>query len=213
MKFFSPLSALVIIGALFLPASHLRGLSEADGNAAGLELHKRTDVSELSRLLARNAALQDQLAQQSPADHYIVVDTARNRLSVNHRQEVLLTALASTGSGTILNDPDRPGTQWIFDTPRGEFTIQSKLTNPIWVKPDWAFLEEGLDVPADLEQRFESGVLGDYALGFGRGYFIHGTLYDRLLGKNVTHGCIRLNDEDLRRVYQLSEIGTQVMIF
>ena len=213
MKFFSPLSVLVIIGALFLPASHLRGFSEADGNAAGLELHKRTDVSELSRLLARNAALQDQLAQQSPADHYIVVDTARNRLSVKHRQEVLLTALASTGSGTILNDPDRPGTQWIFDTPRGEFTIQSKLTNPIWVKPDWAFLEEGLDVPADLEQRFESGVLGDYALGFGKGYFIHGTLYDRLLGKNVTHGCIRLNDEDLRSVYQLSEIGTQVMIF
>lgn len=213
MRFFPPLSVLVLIGVLLLPASHLRGLSEAEGNAAGLKPPKRTDVSELSRLLARNVALQLQLAQQAPADHYIVVDTARNRLYVNHRQEVLMMALASTGSGTILDDPDRPGTQWIFDTPRGEFTIQSKLTNPIWVKPDWAFLEEGLDVPADLEQRFESGVLGDYALGFGKGYFIHGTLYDRLLGKNVTHGCIRLNDEDLRRVYQLSEIGTQVMIF
>ena len=213
MKFFPPLSILVLIGVLLPPASHLRGLSEAEGNAPGLEPHKRTDASELSRLLARHGALQHQLTQQAPADHYIVVDTAHNRLYVIRRQEVLLTALASTGSGTILNNPDRPDTKWIFDTPRGGFTIQSKLMNPIWLKPDWAFLEEGLDVPTDPEQRFESGVLGDYALGFGKGYFIHGTLYARLLGKNVTHGCIRLNDEDLRRVYQLSKIGTPVMVF
>jgi L,D-transpeptidase YbiS len=180
---------------------------------AGLGSHKQTDASEASRLVARHVALQHRLAQQAPAGHYIVVDTARNRLSILHRQEVLLTALASTGSGTILNDPDRPGTRWIFDTPRGEFTIQSKLTNPLWVKPDWAFLEEGLGIPTDAEQRLEPGVLGDYALGFGKGYFIHGTLYARLLGQNVTHGCIRLNDNDLRRVYQLSNVGTTVMIF
>ncbi|HET8580544.1 MAG TPA: L,D-transpeptidase, partial [Nitrospiraceae bacterium] len=208
-----PLSILVLIGILLLPASHFRGLSEAEGNVAGLGPHKRTEASELSRLMARHVALQHQLAQQAPADHYIVVDTAHNRLYVNHRRELLLTALASTGSGTILNDPDHPGTKWIFDTPRGEFAIQSKLTNPVWVKPDWAFLEEGLDVPNDPDQRYESGVLGDYALGFGKGYFIHGTLYDRFLGKNVTHGCIRLSDDDLQRVYQLAKIGTPVMIF
>lgn len=56
-------------------------------------------------------------------------------------------------------------------------------------------------------------MLGEYAMGFGKGYFIHGTLYDRFLGRNVTHGCIRLNDEDLRTVHKLSDIGTPVMIF
>jgi len=213
VKCFPSSSLLVLIGILLLPASHLRALSEAEGNVAGLGSHKQTDASEASRLVARHVALQHRLAQQAPAGHYIVVDTARNRLSILHHQEVLLTALASTGSGTILNDPDRPGTRWIFDTPRGEFTIQSKLTNPLWVKPDWAFLEEGLGIPTDAEQRLEPGVLGDYALGFGKGYFIHGTLYARLLGQNVTHGCIRLNDNDLRRVYQLSNVGTTVMIF
>ena len=213
MKVLPPLSVFVLIGVLFLLASHLRGPSEAEGNAANLEPHKRSAASELSRLLARHVSLRHQLAQQAPAGHYIVVDTAHNRLYVNRHQVVLLTALASTGSGTILNDPDRPGTKWIFDTPRGEFSIQAKLTNPVWVKPDWAFLEEGLAVPTDPEQRFESDVLGDYALGFGKGYFIHGTLYARLLGKNVTHGCIRLQDDDLQKVYQLSKIGTPVMIF
>jgi L,D-transpeptidase YbiS len=59
----------------------------------------------------------------------------------------------------------------------------------------------------------EPGVLGDYALGFGKGYFIHGTLYPRLLGKSVTHGCIRLNDDDLKRVYQLARVGTPILIF
>jgi len=111
VKFFPPLSVFVLIGVLLLPASHLRGLSEAEGNAANLEPYKRTDASELSRLLARHASLQHQLVQQAPADHYIVVDTAHNRLYVNRHQVVLLTARASTGSGTILNDPDHPGTR------------------------------------------------------------------------------------------------------
>lgn len=167
----------------------------------------------LQTLRARQAALQRQLAQQAPGGVYILVDTARNRLYVKRRDETLLTAVASTGSGTILDKPGQPGTQWVFDTPRGVFLIQSRLTNPVWVKPDWAFLEEGLAVPANPGDRVESGILGEYALGFGKGYFIHGTLYTRLLGRNVTHGCIRLNDEDLRAVYRLAQVGTPVFIF
>jgi len=61
---------------------------------------------------------------------------------------------------------------------------------PSWVKPDWAFIEEGEDIPKNYYDRIEEGVLGDYALEIGNGYFIHGTLYTRLLGKSVTHGCI-----------------------
>lgn len=193
-------------GALPPPGSHpplLAGKSQPDRRSGEL----------VESLLARRAQLKRQLAQLAPEGHYLVVDTARNKLLVKRHQDVIVEAVASTGSGTILDDPGKPGTRWIFDTPRGEFKIQSKLTNPVWVKPDWAFLEEGLRIPTDPAQRLEPGTLGDYALGFGRGYFIHGTLYRRLLGKNVTHGCIRLNDEDLRTVYGLSQIGTMVMIF
>jgi lipoprotein-anchoring transpeptidase ErfK/SrfK len=171
------------------------------------------DPGRLSLLRARHAALKRQLQFQAPEGAYILVDTARNRLYVKQRDVVLLNALASTGSGTIMDNPGRPGTQWVFDTPRGEYTIQSRLTNPLWVKPDWAFLEEGIEIPTDPAERVEAGTLGEYALGFGKGYFIHGTLYKRLLGKNVTHVCIRLSDEDLKAVYRLTSLGTQVMIF
>ncbi|MGH7427930.1 MAG: L,D-transpeptidase [Candidatus Methylomirabilaceae bacterium] len=203
-------AVLVLVGALPIAGFESGAPREQDVKASGIAGKGAVRVEGLR---IREAALKRQLAALAPTRSYIVVDTARNRLYVRRRAEVLLTAVASTGSGTILDYPDRPGARWVFDTPRGEFMIQSKFMNPVWVKPDWAFLEEGLEVPADPAQRVEAGMLGDYALGFGNGFFIHGTLYTRLLGKNVTHGCVRLNDEDLRSVYRLADIGTPLMIF
>ena len=171
------------------------------------------DQATLHALQSRYRSLSKQLAQLMPGQPYIVVDTARNHLYIKRRDHVMLDALASTGSGTILDKPGDAKGQWIFDTPRGEFMVQTKLVNPVWVKPDWAFVEEGLAIPKTAADRIEPGVLGEYALGFGKGYFIHGTLYPRLLGKNVTHGCIRLNDDDLKSVYRLARVGTPIMIF
>jgi len=203
-------AVLVLVGALPIAGFESEAPREQEVKPSGIA---RKAAVHLEGLRIREAALRRQLAALAPTGSYIVVDTARNRLYVRRRSEVLLAAVASTGSGTILDYPDRPGARWVFDTPRGEFMIQSKFMNPVWVKPDWAFVEEGLEVPADPAQRVEAGMLGDYALGFGNGFFIHGTLYTRLLGKNVTHGCVRLNDEDLRSVYRLADIGTQLMIF
>lgn len=171
------------------------------------------NTSSLARLRAQHAALKRQLASYAPTGAYIVVDTARNRLYIKRREAVLLDAVVSTGSGTILDHPDQPARRWVFDTPRGAFAVQSKLVNPSWVKPDWAFLEEGRTIPANAAERVETGILGEYAFGFGNGYFIHGTLYTRMLGKNVTHGCIRLNDDDLRTVNRLADIETPLFIF
>ena len=171
------------------------------------------DLATLHAMQSRYRSLSKQLTQLIPGQPYIVVDTARNHLYIKRRDHVMLDALASTGSGTILDKPGEAKGQWIFDTPRGEFIVQTKLVNPVWVKPDWAFIEEGLAIPKSAADRVEPGVLGEYALGFGKGYFIHGTLYPRLLGKNVTHGCIRLNDDDLKSVYRLARVGTPIMIF
>ena len=61
--------------------------------------------------------------------------------------------------------------------------------------------------------RYEYGTLGDYALSLGKGYLIHGTLYQRFLGLPVTHGCIRLGDEDLAEVYKNLNVGSKVFIY
>jgi len=60
---------------------------------------------------------------------------------------------------------------------------------------------------------YEYGVLGDYALSLGQGYLLHGTLYKRFLGLPVTHGCIRLNDEDLEVIYKNLDYGSKVYIY
>lgn len=104
--------------------------------------------------------------------------------------------------------------KWVFKTPRGDFKIRGKITNPVWRKPDWAFVEEGLPIPsADHPSRYERNVLGDYAMALGDGYLIHGTLYQRFLGMPVTHGCIRMSDDDLKVVYDSLPIGAKVFIY
>jgi L,D-transpeptidase ErfK/SrfK len=199
-----------LIGLALLTIIQSSGLRVTD---ASIIPPAPVDPTALRALQIRYRFLAQQLAQQMPTRRYILIDTARNHLFIKRRDQVMLDALASTGSGTILDKPGGANGQWIFDTPRGEFSVQSKLINPVWVKPDWAYIEEGLTVPTSQADRIEPGVLGEYALGFGKGYFIHGTLYTRLIGKNVTHGCIRLNDDDLKSVYRLAQVGTPIMIF
>lgn len=204
------LSAAIVVGLLVATVPHSSQVLLSD---AATSQSPAPDETNLRNLQIRYKTLSKQLSQFLPRQPYILVDTARNHLFVKRQQEIVLDAIASTGSGIILAKPGDGNDQWVFDTPRGEFLVQSKLTNPVWVKPDWAFIEEGLMVPKNPADRVEQGVLGEYALGFGKGYFIHGTLYTRLLGKNVTHGCIRLNDGDLKSVYQLARVGTPIMIF
>lgn len=169
-------------------------------------------VVSLPNLVERNRILRKKLTELAPKGIYIVIDTGRNLLFLKEGNRTLLQAVISSGSGSILRDPEG-GRQWVFDTPRGEFEVKTKVTGPKWIKPDWAFIEEGEKIPKDWKQRVEEGVLGDYALGFGNGYFIHGTLYKRLLGRNVTHGCIRVGDEELKTLYKLTRIGTKIYIF
>jgi L,D-transpeptidase YbiS len=163
-------------------------------------------------LESKNAALRKKLASKAPKGVYVVVDTANNRVYLKKEGQTIREMVASCGSGNVLEDPVG-GRTWTFETPRGEFQVRSKITNPIWIKPDWAFIEEGEPIPDSSSERAMPGEMGDYALGIGRGYFLHGTMYKRLLGRNVSHGCVRLGDEDLKALYETAGIGTRVFIF
>jgi len=147
-----------------------------------------------------------------PSGPVILVDTARSRLSLVAGSRVIAEGMCSTGNGMELTD----GTgkrSWTFDTPRGYFRVLGKVANPVWYRPDWSYIEEGEPIPKDRSKRAEANVLGDYALSFGNGFFIHGTLYTRLLGANVTHGCIRIDDDLLRKVYETAQPGTPIWIY
>jgi lipoprotein-anchoring transpeptidase ErfK/SrfK len=144
---------------------------------------------------------------------YIVVNTTDNRFYLYKNKKLIREGFCSTGKLTMLKT-EKGDKVWVFKTPKGKRWIHGKITNPSWNRPDWSFIEEGLPVPKkDDPSRWESGVLGDYAMSMGDGYLIHGTIYKRFLGMPVTHGCIRLNDEDLEIVYNSLSIGSKVYIF
>lgn len=164
------------------------------------------------QLATENRRLRSRLARLTPRGLYIVIDQAQNRLYLKEGERVLLAATCSSGSGMVLLE-EGSNRRWVFDTPRGRFQVTLKLKNPVWRKPDWAFVEEGLPVPKDPAERLEYGSLGEYALYLADGYMIHGTLYERLLGRSVTHGCVRLGRDDLRTLYKLAPIGTPVFIY
>ena len=176
------------------------------------EAEAKTKKKSVSTLQAENASLRKKIASLAPKGIYIVIDTAGNRVYLRKGEQLLKNMLASCGSGNVLEDPVG-GRTWTFDTPRGNFHIQSKITRPVWIKPDWAFIEDGEPIPTRQADRAEPGMMGNYALGIGQGYFIHGTLYTRLLGRNVSHGCVRLGDQDLQDLVDTVGIGTQVFIF
>jgi L,D-transpeptidase YbiS len=167
---------------------------------------------EIKKLEAEQKKLVAALERKTPRGTYVVVDRTNNLLYLRSSSEVLLDTLCSAGSGSILKDPYGNRT-WVFDTPRGVHRVINILKKPAWRKPDWAFIEEGEPIPKKASDRIEYGVLGEYGLYFGDGFLIHGTLYERLLGRNVTHGCIRLGKKDLQQVVDATRIGTQIYIF
>ncbi len=174
------------------------------------------DSAQLSKQLAttekRIASLQKKITNLLPVGPYMIINTTKNTFVLRTRKEIIREGVCSTGSYILLDAGE--GKQWMFKTPKGQFKILSKIVDPVWIKPDWAFVEESLPVPPrNHPDRYEYGTLGDYALALGDGYLIHGTLYQRFLGLPVTHGCIRLGDDDLEVVYKNLEIGSRVYIY
>lgn len=218
----------------------------------------------------------------------IVVSTAENRLWLRRGKEVVLETVVSTGKGTTLI---QNGRAMKFDTPTGRFRVISKEENPVWVPPDWHFVEEarkkgsavvrlspGEAIDADTgnvvpekpsggvfsvfsaggkspkrvlkveggevvevladgtkrklppgetiragksvvippvtsSQRRVEKVLGKYRLNIGNGYALHGTQATDQLGRSVSHGCVRVADKELEKIFEIAKVGDQVLIY
>jgi lipoprotein-anchoring transpeptidase ErfK/SrfK len=67
--------------------------------------------------------------------------------------------------------------------------------------------------PYGTNQRRYKGVLGTHRLLLGNGYAIHGTNVPQSIGQSVSHGCVRLLNEDIAHLYQIVPVGTPVYIY
>ena len=67
--------------------------------------------------------------------------------------------------------------------------------------------------PAGTKSSHIAGELGHFRLDLGDGYLLHGTPYAKSIGAAVTHGCVRLHDEDIEWLYENVPVGTKVYFY
>lgn len=67
--------------------------------------------------------------------------------------------------------------------------------------------------PLGTTQRRYEGVLGTHRLNMGNGYAMHGTNRPETVGRAVSHGCVRLRNEDIAKLYTMVTVGTPVYIY
>lgn len=84
-------------------------------------------------------------------------------------------------------------------TPSGTFTIVQRVSNPAWYGPG-KVVAPGKDNP-----------LGTRWLGLSRkSYGIHGTNEPRSIGRNASHGCVRMRNRDVEDLFARVAVGDVV---
>ncbi len=96
-----------------------------------------------------------------------------------------------------------------FSTPIGSTRIVRKTVDPTWY-PTKSSREEHPELPAAVPSGPDNP-LGSRAmyLGWAR-YIIHGTNKPYGVGRRVSHGCIRMQPQDVEALYDMAPVGTRV---
>ncbi|MGH7710531.1 MAG: L,D-transpeptidase [Gemmatimonadaceae bacterium] len=265
------LALLAAVSASMVEARYARDVARMvfNDNLQVLDDARRAAGASADSLTAALAASGDP-AQE---DQYIVISIADHRLWYKRQDQVVFATRVATGSGKVLAK-GRPGkgkdAEWKFETPRGRLQVLYKETDPVWVPPDWHYIEvahkkkaqpvqlkrgaaldladgskllvdgaeivrqypdgrtdvleggEGREIivdgkvfipPFGTNHRKFAGVVGTHRLNMGDGYAMHGTDVPSSIGRSVSHGCVRLRNEDIETLYQLVPVGTPVYIY
>lgn len=141
----------------------------------------------------------------------VTIDVSTNTLYLFNDGELVAKSPAATGTGKVLKKGNKV---WAFHTPRGHLKVLRRIPDPVWTKPDWAFVEAGEPIPPpNSPKRLVRNHLGKYALDLGDGIMIHGTDDIDSIGRKASHGCVRLPEEMLEQVWNRTKIGTDVFIY
>jgi lipoprotein-anchoring transpeptidase ErfK/SrfK len=115
------------------------------------------------------------------------------------------------------------GTKHLLDDDTFLMTIGDNVGRLNEVGNFWAF-PPGMEIifdgkvfvpPMGTQQRAVPDALGPFKLDTGDGYLIHGTnvFNEESIGDAVSHGCVRMSNDDLVRLYPMVPVGTKVFIF
>lgn len=258
--------ATLLGGSLFIAMAGTPLLAQGTVPPAGARLAENAELAA-DTLMTEDGVLASariRAAAERATGKRLVVSLEERRLWWLDGADTLHSAPVAVGKSEILEYGDRT---WTFDTPVSIRTVLGRAENPVWVPPDWHYLEvaaqEGMEVawlkpgedvtladgrrlvvrrsrvglvedgafealplgeeiifdgtvfipPIGSAHRRITGELGSYKLDLGDGILLHGTPHQGSIGNAVTHGCMRLYDEDIEYLYEHVPPGTTVYIY
>jgi len=150
------------------------------------QIRKMAALAGVMVLAAAEAMAQDKAARQA---RRIVVSIPDRKLAVLEGEHVVRVFETAVGA------PKSP-------SPTGSFLIINSIPDPTWYT-------KGKTVPPG-----KANPLGTRWLGLSRkGYGIHGTNRPDSIGKNASHGCIRMRNREVEELFQIVAVGDQVELY
>ena len=146
---------------------------------------------------------------EAPPPTTLVLDRSRRLLTVFENGRPLRRFPVAVGM---------PG----WETPVGSFRVLEKTINPVWEHP-----QKGTHTPSGPTNPLGSRWIGFHQDCQGRRGWdgeqvldikgcvvtgFHGTPNRWTVGRALSHGCVRLHDEDVREVFELVSLGTPVTV-
>ena len=164
--------------------------------------------ASIDSLMSALAAVPAELRQRP--ERHVVMLRGRRRLLLLENGNLRLAFPVAVGM---------PG----WETPLGRFQVLEKMNRPIWVHPVTG---------ARVEDQGPENPLGSHWIAFHRDCLgrdghdgeswvtirgctttgFHGTPHRWTVGRAVSHGCVRLYNEDVGRLYRAVQPGTPVTV-
>jgi len=155
---------------------------------------KKYFLAALALALAIPLFAQASFAQTTPSAgddrsrRVVLVSIPDRKLAVLENGDVIATFPVAVGAA-------------VSPSPAGEFQIVSRVSHPTYYHPG-KMIPSGKDNP-----------LGTRWLGLSqKGYGIHGTNAPRSVGHAASHGCIRLRNRDMEKLFAMLRVGDVVRI-
>jgi L,D-transpeptidase YbiS len=152
--------------------------------------------------------------QSAEIGYSVVIDCTLQLLRLFEGSDFVFEAPISTSRFGLGFEPGS------FKTPTGRFRIHQKIGDDA---PIGTVFRSRVPVTESLDSLSETDVVTSRILWLDgvdaenantkeRYIYIHGTNEEHLIGRPVSHGCIRMRNNDVIRLYELVDVDTSVEI-
>ena len=139
-------------------------------------------------LCAQDSAPDNQSDDEDDSNRTVLVSLVDRKLAVIEDGVVIATFQVAVGAD-------------VSPSPTGEFKVVSRVENPTYYRP-------GTVTPAG-----KNNPVGTRWMGLSqKGYGIHGTNAPGSIGHAASHGCIRLRNSDVEKLFTMVQVGDTVKI-